>query len=627
MAMGGKQLLALDWNRRDLRMVVVRPRADGVDLLKAASVPIPADVRVEDPEAFGAFIREAMKQSKVGVKKALLCIPRDQVVLNTLNLPPTPSEEMPAIVQFQIVKELPFSAEQAALDFAVCGEFDAKAPSSVLVAAVRKDDLDHYTKVASQAGLSVTQVGLRPFSNLIAVTANNPDLVTKNVLVVEVGPQLTEIDILKRGVLAFSRSASVSVAAFGAGATEELKDSRIVGLNVPDREPDEASAQSVSAMMVEIIRSYEAYRATDPSLGLDHIIVCGSSGIEPQLAQALAARFATRTELFAPEKALSLPAQRARELRGFSAAVGLAVGHGLTGLEQFDFLHPKKPVTKRQLRMKKVPVMVATAVLFIGAAFMFHMRFIAPKQQVVEELLDEISLKKKQERQIIDFKNKVDALEEWIDSEQYWPEVLVALTENFPDQKEAYATRIDLETRSAGRSKGRESVARLKFRTVSLGTVNTVAEKLGEAGFVNVVPGRETSAGSQDVYSKDTGIETRLPDRSTFMAARETMIDDTPAALDEPMPTGGATDQPAAESTGAPAADTGTSAEPKPTAVTSTPPTNGATTPNPPSSATPAVTNPNKPNSTGRRIRPNPRSHRAGNRRSGGSGAKPGGQP
>lgn len=554
MAIGGKQLLALDWNRKDLRMVVVRPKADGVDLIKAASVPIPADIRIEDPEAFGTFVREAMKQSKIGVKKVLLSIPRDQVVLNTLNLPPTPAEEMPAIVQFQIVKELPFPAEQAALDFAVCGEFDPKGPSSALVAAVRKDDLDYYTKVASQAGLTVLQVGLRPFSNLIAVMANAPDLATKNLLVVEVGPQLTEIDILKRGVLAFSRSASATVAAFGAGSTEPIADSRIAGLNVPDHEPDEASTQSISALMVEIVRSYEAYRATDPSMSLDHIIVCGSSGIEPQLAHSLASRFATRAELFSPDKALGLSAQRARELRGFSAAIGLAIGHGLTGLEQFDFLHPKKPVTKRQLRMRKLPVAIGTAALFVGSAVMYHMKFIAPKQQAAEELRDEVATKKLQERQILEFKKKVDALEDWLDAEQYWPDVLVALTENFPDQKEAYATRIDFETRSGGRSKKRESIARVKFRTVSLGKVNEVAEKLGGSGFLSVVPGRETTAGTQDVYSKDTSIELVLPDRQAFLALRESVLDEVEPPID------------AAPATVSPAAE-----EPKPIATTPAP--------------------------------------------------------
>lgn len=524
MAFSAKQLLTLDWNRRDLRMMVVRPRSDGVDLIKAVAVPIPPEVRVEEPAAFGPFIQEAMREAKIGVKRAILSVPRDQVVLNTLNLPPMPPEEMPAIVQFQVVKELPFSADQATLDFAVCGVYEPKAPSSVLVAAVRNEDLNYYTKVCSEAGLHVLSIGLRPYSNLVAILSNAPDLAAKNVLLVEVGPQLTEIDIIKKGVLSFSRSASVSLTDIAAEAGEAYKDSRIAGPAVKEREPDDVSAKVVSAMMVEIIRSYEAYRATDPTISLDQIVVCGSSGIEPQLAQALAARFATMAELFAPDRALGLTAQRARELRGFSAAVGLSMGHSRKGLDHIDFLHPKKPVSKKQLRMRKVPVAVATAVLFIGSAVMFHLRFIAPRQAVVEVLRDEIVAKMREERKIVEFKNKVDALEGWIESEQYWPLLIVGLTEVFPDQKEAYLTRLDFETRPKGRSAGRESVARLKFRTVTMGTVNDMANKFREAGFANVVTGRETASGTRDAYARDTGIDLDIPDRSILLAARASRL-------------------------------------------------------------------------------------------------------
>lgn len=527
MALGGKQLLALDWNRRELRIVVVRPRSDGVDLLKAVCLPVPEQVRIDDPPAFGGFIRESLKQSKISLKRALLCIPRDQVVLNTLNLPPMPPEEMPAIVQFQVVKELPFSADQATLDFAVCGDYDPKGPSSVLVAAVRNEDLSHYTKVAAEAGLTIESIGLRPYSNLVAVLGNAPEMAARNVLIVEVGPQLTEIDIVRKGVLAFSRSASVSLAEFGAAAGEEYKDSRITSPNVPNREPDEWSSQAISSMMVEIIRSHEAYRATDTGFSLDQIVVCGSSGLEPQLAQSLAARFATKADLYTPDKALGLTPQRARELRGFCAAIGLAMGHARRGIDHFDFLHPKKPVSKRQLQMRKLPVAAATVVLFLGSGVLFHVRFIKPKQDIAAKLRDEFNEKKKQERKIQDFKTRVESLEVWVDSEQAWPEVMVALSEYFPDQKEAFVTRLDLETRPRGRTTGRESVARLKFRTVSLGTVNELASRLREAGFINVVPGRETSSGARDAYTKDTGIDLEIPDRSALMALRESRFSES----------------------------------------------------------------------------------------------------
>ncbi len=576
--LGGKNILALEWNRKDLRMIVLRPKGAGVELIKAVSVPIPAEVRQDDAESLGAFIRAAMKSADLGARRALLSIPRDQVVLNTLSLPPTPAEELAAIVQFQVVKELPFPAEQATLDFAVCGDFDPKAASNVLVAAVRNEDLDFYRKVAATAELSVENIGLRPFSNLQAVLTNWPELVSRTVLVVEVGPQLTEIDIVKSGVLSFSRAASVGISDVAIAAEVALTDSRISAAPLSDREPDELSQRAVSDLMVDIIRSFEAYRATDPTISVDQIVVAGSSGLEPQLAHALAARFAAKADLFTPNEALGLPPQRARELRGFSAMIGLALGHSDKGLGHFDFLNPKKPISRRAIRMKKVPVAVATALLFLGSGFVFHFKYVAPRQAQARLLADQVNDKKKKERVILDFKAQVDAVDDWVASQQIWPEVLVALSEVFPDEKEAYVTRVDFETRPIPKSDHRASSVKIKFRTASLGTVNSITAKLQSAGFSNVVPGKETSSPSPDGYSNDTAIDAGIPTRTMLVdetASGKSVEAPTPQSTDAPTSTQPVETLPAAAH--APASPKGTHA---PIAKPPTPTTQPSKKPN-----------------------------------------------
>jgi Tfp pilus assembly PilM family ATPase len=478
----------------------------------------------------------------------LLSIPRDQGVLNTRSLPPTPAEELPSIVQFQVVKELPFPADQATLDFAVCGEFDPKLPSSVLVAAVRNEDLDFYRKLAAAADLSVERIGLRPHANLLALTTNWPELAMKTVLLIEVGPQLTEIDIIKSGVLSFSRAASVALSDIIAGSDAALSDSRIQSAPLLDHEPSEQTQRAVSDLMVDIIRSFEAYRATDSSVSVDQIVVCGASGLEPLLAQALAARFAARAELFAPTQALGLPPARARELRGFSATIGLVLGHGETGVGQFDFLNPKKPVSKRSIQLKKVPVAATTAFLFLASGFVFHFKSVAPKQAQAEQLRAQVNEKKKKEKAIVEFKAQVDAIDDWVASQQIWPEVLVALSEVFPDEKEAYITRVDFETRPVQKSDRRASAAKLKFRTVSLGTVNNLTAKLQSAGFLNVVPGKETSSPTPDGYSNDSGIDADVGPRST---ARDDLSSRKSAEVQPSTPADAPTTTQPAESTGA----------------------------------------------------------------------------
>lgn len=511
-AIRNKKLLTIDWDKKDLRLAMVRPKANGVELLKAVSVPIPADVVVDDAESLGAFLREAMRQSNIGAKSAIMNIPREQVVLNTLNLPPTPSEEMPALVQFQIVKELPFSADQATIDFA-CGEHDAKSACTVLVAAVRHEDIEFYRKMAKEAGLTIERIGLRPYANLLAVQTNMPDMRDKSLLIVEVGPQLTEIDVVQTGSLTFSRAASAPLPDFNKQSTENIKDSRITSSPIQNLEPDESSREAVKQLMVDVIRSFEAYRATAPSVSIDQVVVCGATGIEAELAESLAARFAVRAQLFSPDRALDLTPQRAKELRGFSAVIGLALGHGQEKLETFDFLNPKKPISKRTLRMKKVPTAILTAAFLIGAGLTFHFKFVKPETNKLENLMGKIRKYQKRQKPIKKFTNQVTALENWINSEQYWPEVLVALTQAFPPEKEAYVTHLDFETRAERKSTRRVSEVTLRLRNEKLGAVNQQTESLRNHGFLNVVPGADTKSEGNDHYSFDSKVDADIPKR------------------------------------------------------------------------------------------------------------------
>jgi type IV pilus assembly protein PilM len=514
--LSSKKLLAIDWDARNLRLVLVRRRVDGVDLLKAVSIPVPPDVKMDDVEALGAFLREAMRQAKVGVKQAVMSVPRDQVVLNTLNLPPTPPEEMAAIVQFQIVKELPFAIDQAALDFAVGADFDPKEPCSVLVAAVRNEQLEFYRKVAYEAGLSIERIGLRPHANLNAVTAKTPEHKSKTLLLIEVGPLLTEIDIIRNDTLVFSRAASVALPEYGSAGEARPDDSRISSIELRDREPDETGRRSVNNLMVEIVRSFEAHRATDPGVNVDRIVVCGASGIEPQLSQMLAARFAAHAELYSPERALDLTPQRAKELRGFSAVLGLAIEHGQKVLESFDFLHPKKHVSKRTIRLKKLPIAVATVLLFIASAVAFYVEYVRPKQQVFAEIEKRVEPKRKALKDIEEFKAQVEALESWRDTEQYWPEVLATLSENFPPDDEVLVTRLDFEQRSKAKAAAREGRMSARLRTTALGKVNGLSAKLKELGFQDVKAGKETPIGGRrdaGIYKYDTDVEAVLPPR------------------------------------------------------------------------------------------------------------------
>lgn len=456
--------LALDWDSRTIRAVMVRMRGDTVQVVRAAAIAVPADAAGQDAAAFGAFMRQALDRAGMTVRQAVICIPRDRVVLNTLNVPPTSDDELPSLVQFQIVKELPFSAEEATLDFSARGG-SASTARDVLVAAMRNDVLAHYRDVASHAGLKLTRIGLRPDANMLAVLTNAAEYAAGQTLMVDIGPELTEINIISDGRLVFSRAAvvrlPVDVVASLSG-DQRLDDSRIIKAPLAEVTADGAQVQGVvDDVLLEITRSVEAYRATSPGTPIQRIVLAGATGVEASVAEAIQTRFGAPTELYNPGRAIELTPARARELRGFSAALGLAMGERQPVLHRIDFLQPKKTVPRRARQIQRARLLVATAVVLAAAAYLwFQQLIVRPQQEQIAALQAAVSTLRDDTRHFEPLKKKAQSLEDWVSSERIWPDALLALTSVFPDHKQMYVlsatfavgTPLDLRLRSADQS-------------------------------------------------------------------------------------------------------------------------------------------------------------------------------
>lgn len=510
-ALRSKRRIAIDWDSQSLRVVQYRARAEKIEIIKAISVPIPTEIRQEDAESLGAFLRQALEQAGIRERRAALDIPREKVVINTLSVPPTPLDDLPSLVHFQIVKELPFAADQATLDFAIRGEYDEKAPADVLVAAVRNEVLSFYTSVAREAGLSLERIGLRPHANLVAFGAGRTEGKGGRMLGIDVGPTLTEINVIRDGGLVFSRSATVRLGLNAEMARgDSILDSRIVGTAVPNLNSEDVGIRdAVAALSVEITRSVEAYRATDLGARFDRIVVAGATGVEGALAESLHARFQTHAELYNPGAALDLTPQRARELRGFSAAIGLALSHEATPTKQFNFLSPKKAVTKGAKRLRRAPTAVLAASILIVALVGHRVWFVNPAlaaaenqrkaNAALERELKGYSEQKRRYDGVRDLAKRIEVVRRWIADEGVWLNDLVQLTRAAPSDKDAYVRKLYFSDQPPS--------IEIDLRAKSATVTTAFVSRLGEMGYEAVV-GKSADSRERDGFSYTDSLRT-----------------------------------------------------------------------------------------------------------------------
>lgn len=463
-----RNILSVDWDPRQLRMVHATVRKRKVAVERVMAVTIAADVDTGDPAALGRLMRQALHQEGVRTRRVIVNLPRDQVVLNTLNLPRVNVSDTAAMVQHQIAKELPFPVSEAVVDFAMPPDDGGEGTQPVLVGAVRHEARTFYQEVCHHAGLKLERIGLRPYANAVAANELLKDRRPQRVLLVDVGPTMTEIDVIWNGRLAFSRAASVRIprsaaegstisseavpsAVDAAGTDQETANSTGADLIYRAEESEESplSAESVvNRLLVEVTRSIEAYRNVDPGATMDHVIIGGVTGLEEALSEAIEQRFSTTTEIFNPE--LCFGWQGSHEGgEAFGAALGLVLGHVTEGGQHFDFQHPKKPLSEAAVRLKRAPLVAAAVLLFAAAGAVGWVRLVKPDWDHLRRTEESADVMRGRLKDVADFEKMMKAIKSFEGSHIVWLNELKELLDVLPDNKQVVVEQVVMGAQDA----------------------------------------------------------------------------------------------------------------------------------------------------------------------------------
>jgi len=458
-----KTLLALDWDSRQLRVLQCQSQRGALRVLRALACDVPADLKMDDPEALGSFLCAVLRSQSIRSRTAIFAVPRQHAVLHALSLPATPQEDVPGMVRFQLAQELPFSIEEAAVDYVVSLESEEGLVTSVIAAAVRYEFVQFLQHVARSAGLKLARIALRPQANLAAlerIPADESDA-APTVLFVDLGADSTEINIFSDQTLAFSRSSAVTAPQF-----DEL--------------------------LLEVTRTLQAYRASVASSELDNIVVAGASGFEEQFAQRLQEQLDRPAAVYQPLADVQMDQRAGAAVSGFSAVIGLALLHGREEKSRFNFLHPKRPVTPGAAKTRQVQMIVGAAALVMLLVFGYS-RLVLSQRNAELARLNKINRKLAKEwKEYQKFSVRLEQVNNWIDTKVNWLDEMKRLSMWFPGTEEAYLSRARL---SQSRMAGIVAEIEVDGQAKSPQTLSQMVRKLAERQYYRVSIGPQTEAG------------------------------------------------------------------------------------------------------------------------------------
>ncbi|MBU0717551.1 MAG: pilus assembly protein PilM [Planctomycetes bacterium] len=476
-----KKILAIDWDVETLRIVHAVVGKRGIKIDRVFSVGIPVDIAVDDAEQMGGHIRRALAQEGIHTKQAVVDVPREHAILNTLTLPVRTPEDLPGMVRIQIAKELPFAVGDAVIDFAAPEWVEGTPTAEVLVAAVRHEVLQQYEATFASAGLKLERIGLRPYANKVALCERLKPVLPERVVFIDVRPTLTEIDVLRGSVLAFSRAASVVIPrglgerptlSIAGELSGEAPGEAMVAESFDDQPPLPVSVDEVIDLLVlEVTRSLEAYRAGDARAQFDLAVIGGDLGIEDRLADAVQRRLGIAAETYNPASSFGWEPDEGAAASAFAATLGLVLTYADDTTLHFDFLHPKKSESVAQKRLKKTPVVAAVVLLFIAAGWVGLHESTKRARGELADIERDIEELERNERDNERFLKVVEEIRAF-DRQYVWVDVLHDIIVNLPSNEEMVVDGIEL--------KQTEGMVKLEARTRERDTASEVIRDLGK---------------------------------------------------------------------------------------------------------------------------------------------------
>ncbi len=471
MMIADRSMVCIDWDERSLRVLDGQFRRGGLKVRKAFHVPLPAQIDPRDPGEMGAFLKRALAEHRIRTRRAIVDVPRQEAVFTSMTLPRGSKEEIAAMVQVQAAKELPFAKDQAVVDFAMCAGAK-EGMCEVWVAAVRTAVVERYRQTVANAGLKAERIGLRPYANAAALIPGQAS--TDRILMVDIGPSMTEINVIAEGRLMYSRAASVSVPPEGltakpteAGATEpSLAGDAVRLLDEPAPRPE-----PMDALLIEVSRTVEAYRMTSPGSTINRVVLAGAVGPDDEVIDRFEKRFGAPAQIYEVPAMVAWRRSKEMSTAPFSAVVGLALSSLKEAESSFDFLHPKEPQAAERERKRQRPMLVATVALFVVAGgVLAYQPFKSRKAEIgrLKAVIREVNSDQKARKQLFD---RMDDVRAWQTKNIVWIDKFKRLADAFPDNKEGYIVRLECG------EKGTLSLDMVtKEATVAAGIVGRIAE-------------------------------------------------------------------------------------------------------------------------------------------------------
>ncbi len=208
-----KTTVGLDIGSGLIKVAVIDHSKREPELVRVTVTPLLADAIVEgevmDPGIVADAIQLALSEAGVKSKNVVTAVGGRDVIIKKIQIERVKEQQARELMRWEAEQHVPFDMESVELDFQILDPDADGAEMSVLLVAAKRELVESKVRVLTDAGLSPTAVDVEAFALHNAFEVNYPDAMTGVVGLVNIGHDVTNINILDEGVPLLTRDLSV----------------------------------------------------------------------------------------------------------------------------------------------------------------------------------------------------------------------------------------------------------------------------------------------------------------------------------------------------------------------------------------------------------------------------------
>jgi type IV pilus assembly protein PilM len=311
-----KTTVGLDIGSGLIKVAVVDHSKKEPELTKVAIQPLQPDAIVEgevmDPGVVAEAIQGALSAAGVSSKHVVTAVGGRDVIIKKIQIERVKEQSARELMRWEAEQHVPFDMESVELDFQILDPDGDGLEMNVLLVAAKRELVESKVRVLTDAGLEPTVMDVDAFALHNAFELNYPDAMQGMVALVNVGHDVTNINILDEGIPILTRDLTLGTRHFREalqkerGLSAEESDRLLQGF---DRSPHlDAVIETRGEEVAVGVERAVAFIASNQrgSASIRAVYTCGGGGRAPGLTEALGARLRIESHLANPLTALSV---------------------------------------------------------------------------------------------------------------------------------------------------------------------------------------------------------------------------------------------------------------------------------------------------------------------------------